>query len=418
MRFSFLHAADLHIDSPLAALGRKNAEAAAFFAQAGRQAVQALVDEAIASQAAFLIIAGDVFDGDWTDVSTGLFFMRELVKLERANIPVFMLRGNHDAASRMSRSLDWPKNVREFSTRAADSFEIEPLRTVLHGRGFPERAVEDGFVARYPQRREGWLNIGVLHTSLDGRPGHDPYAPCSIAELRNFGYDYWALGHIHQAEVVARDPWIVYPGNLQGRSIRETGAKGAMRITVEDGRIISAEPVELDAARWAHVQIDAADCDGIDAVCARIHDQLDQAYAATAGKALAARITILGETALHDILLTERAALEDQALGVAERVSPQCWIEKIRLDTSPLRRVRDGVDQGLETKSLNFDVILDEAAADPEFAAQFEALASEMRHKLPRELQAVFDTDVLSDAASPDTVRRYLAGVFQKGAKP
>ncbi len=413
MRFSFIHAADLHIDSPLAALGRKNAEAAAFFAQAGRRAVQDLVDEAISSQAAFLIIAGDVFDGDWPDITTGTFFMRQLVKLEGANIPVFMLRGNHDAASRMSRSLPWPANVREFSTRTANSFEIETLRAVLHGRGFPERAVEDGFVAKYPQRRDGWLNIGVLHTSLDGRPGHDPYAPCSISELKNFGYDYWALGHVHQAEIVARDPWIVFPGNLQGRSIRETGAKGAMRVTVDDGRIVDAQPIELDAARWAHVQIDAANCDDIDALCARIHDQLDQAYTAAAGKALAARITIRGETALHDTLLADRAMLEEQALGVAERVSAQCWIEKIRLDTSPVRHV----DSGLETKSLNFDLILDEAAADPEFAAQFEALASEIRQKLPRELQDVFDQEVLSDA-SPSTSRRYLAGEFQKGAKP
>ena len=414
MRFTFIHAADLHIDSPLAALGRKNAEAAVFFAQAGRRAVQTLVDEAIGSNAAFLIIAGDVFDGDWQDVSTGLFFMRELVKLERANIPVFMLRGNHDAASRMSRNLQWPANVREFSTRTADSFQIEPLRTILHGRGFPDRAVEDGFVAKYPQRRDGWLNIGVLHTSLDGRPGHDPYAPCAISDLRNFGYDYWALGHVHQAEVVARDPWIVYPGNLQGRSIRETGAKGAMRVTVDDGRIVDAQPIELDAARWAHVQIDAANCADFDTLCALIHDQLDQAYAAAAGKALAARITINGQTALHDTLLADRAMLEDQALGVAERVSAQCWIEKIRLDTSPLRRV----DAGLETKSLSFDAILNGAAADPDFAAQFDALASEIRQKLPRELQDVFDQEVLAEAATPEASRRYLAGVFDKGARP
>ena len=212
---------------------------------------------------------------------------------------------------------------------------------------------------------------------------------------------------------MARDPWIVYPGNLQGRSIRETGVKGAMRVTVDDGRIVDTQPIELDAARWAHVQIDAANCDDIDALCALVHDQLDQAYAAAAGKALAARITIGGQTALHDSLLVDRATLEDQVLGVAERVSAQCWIEKIRLDTKPLRRV----DSGLETKSLSFDAILDEAAADPEFAAQYEALASEIRQKLPRELQDVFDQEVLSDA-SPSASRRYLAGEFQKGAKP
>jgi exonuclease SbcD len=413
MRFSFIHAADLHIDSPLAALGRKNAEAAAFFAQAGRRAVQALVDEAIESKAAFLIIAGDVFDGDWPDITTGTFFMRELVKLERANIPVFMLRGNHDAASRMSRGLTWPQNVREFSTRKAESVEIEDLRTVLHGRGFPDRAVEPGFVAGYPQRRDGWLNIGVLHTSLDGRPGHDPYAPCSIPELKNFGYDYWALGHIHQAEIVARDPWIVYPGNLQGRSVRELGGKGAMRVSVDDGRIADVQPLDIAPARWSHVEVDVSECDDIEAVCERIHAQLSDAYASAGGRALAARITILGETGLHETLLAERQSLEEQTLGVAERVAQQCWIEKVRLATAPPQRQA----AQLETKSLALDGLLDEALADPDFATQFSAHVDEVRQKLPPELRDVFDAEV-AGAGLAEASRHFLTGVIHKGGKP
>jgi exonuclease SbcD len=413
MRFSFIHAADLHIDSPLAALGRKNAEAAAFFAQAGRRAVQALVDEAIESKAAFLIIAGDLFDGDWADVSTGLFFMRELVKLERANIPVFMLRGNHDAASRMSKALTWPGNVTEFSTRKAESVEVEHLRTVLHGRGFPDRSVEQGFVAGYPQRRDGWLNIGVLHTSLDDRSGHDPYAPCSIAELKNFGYDYWALGHIHQAEIVARDPWIVYPGNLQGRSVRELGAKGAMRVTVDDGRVADVQPLDIAPARWAHVEVDVSACEDIEAVCEAIHAQLAYAYAAAGGRALAARITILGEAVLHETLLAERQTLEEQALGVAERVAQQCWVEKVRLATTPPRRP---VAQ-LETKSLALDVLLDDALADPDFALQFAAHVDEVRQKLPPELRDAFNEEVVG-AGLAEASRHFLTGVIHKGGKP
>jgi DNA repair exonuclease SbcCD nuclease subunit len=411
MRFSFIHAADLHIDSPLAALGRKNAEAAAFFASAGRRAVQALVDETIQSQAAFLIIAGDVFDGDWPDVSTGLFFMRELVRLERANVPVFMLRGNHDAESRMSRGLKWPGNVREFSTRKAETFELGELRAVLHGRGFPDRAVEEGFVAGYPSRRDGWLNIGVLHTSLDGRPGHAPYAPCSVTELKNFGYDYWALGHIHQREIVAHDPWIVYPGNLQGRSVRETGPKGAMRVTVDDGRVVSAEPLELAAACWAHVEIDVAGCEDLDAVYARIHEQLSNAHTQGDARPLAARLTLRGATALHDVLLARREHVEEQALGAAERVSHQCWIEKIRLETTTPARSADAV----ETKSLGLDALLDAAAADPDFATQFDAMVTEIRNKTPPELREAFNEEALGAGALSQAVRRYLSGVIETG---
>ena len=251
MRFTFIHAADLHIDSPLASLGAKDAEMAEIFARANRRAVEALVAETLASEAKFLVIAGDVFDDDWKDVSTGLFFVRALGELDRKGVPTFLIKGNHDAASKMSRALPYPASVVEFESRRAHTHLLEDLRVAVHGRSFAERGTSDDFVASYPARREGWLNIGVLHTSLDGKPGHAPYAPCSVADLQRFGYDYWALGHIHAAEIVARDPWIVYPGNVQGRSPRETGPKGAMRVTVEDGRIVAVEPLVLDVARWA-----------------------------------------------------------------------------------------------------------------------------------------------------------------------
>ena len=238
MNFHFLHAADLHIDSPLASLNAKDASVAALFAKANRAAVEALVREAIDGGAKFLIIAGDVFDGDWKDVSTGLFFAQQLGALHRANIPTFLIKGNHDADSVVSRALRTPDSVHTFSHSKGETKLIAPLNVALHGRSYPAREPPEGFLSGYPARREGFLNIGLLHTSLNGAPGHDPYAPCTVDDLKRFGYDYWALGHIHAAEIVSRDPFVVYPGNIQGRSVRETGAKGAMKVTVEDGRIV------------------------------------------------------------------------------------------------------------------------------------------------------------------------------------
>lgn len=413
MDFSFIHAADLHIDSPFDALGRKNAEAADCFAKASRLAVQALIQETIGSGAAFLIIAGDVFDGDWNDISTGIFFTRELVKLARANIPVFMLRGNHDAESRMSRSLRWPDNVREFSARTAESFELEGLRTALHGRGFPDRAVEADFVSGYPPRRNGWLNIGVLHTSLDGRPGHAPYAPCSVSDLKAFGYDYWALGHVHQADIVSRDPWIVYPGNLQGRSIRETGPKGAMRVIVSDGQIRDVQPIELDVARWARVDVAVDQCRHIDDVYDQIRACLEAAHRDGANKPLAARVALKGETELHDRLLAAFERIDEQALGLAEMVSPQCWIEKIRIETTPPAKMAPY----LETKSLALDALLEEAAADPFYATEFSRLTHEIVEKLPRELRDAFAAEALHGAGLAQEARHYVAGVANQGAR-
>src|SRR3954463_77379 len=139
MRFSFIHAADLHIDSPLAGLRLKDDDVARRFAEAGRKAVQALIDETIASGAAFLIIAGDVFDGDWKDVTTGLFFVRAISALHRAGIPTFLVKGNHDADSLMSRDLPYPDSVNVFPSDKAKSVSLDEYRVVLHGRSFPNR---------------------------------------------------------------------------------------------------------------------------------------------------------------------------------------------------------------------------------------------------------------------------------------
>ncbi|MET0904428.1 MAG: DNA repair exonuclease, partial [Tardiphaga sp.] len=286
MRFSFIHAADLHIDSPLAGLRLKDATVAARFASAGRRAVDALIDETIASKAAFLIIAGDVFDGSWKDVTTGLFFVSAIGRLHREGIPTYIVKGNHDAESVVARDLPYPDSVQVFPANKAMSMTLDAYRTVLHGRSFPNRHIDE-FVTTYPARRDGWLNIGVLHTSLDGRSNHASYAPCSVDDLKRFGYDYWALGHIHAQEIVAEDPWIVFPGNLQGRSVRETGPKGAVRVTVEDGRIVEVVPLALDHARWDHLDLAVADAITEDDVTALITTAIADAHAAAESRPLA-----------------------------------------------------------------------------------------------------------------------------------
>ena len=401
MSFTFLHAADLHIDSPLESLGAKDPAVAARFAQAGRAAVERLIRETIESEARFLIIAGDVFDGDWKDVSTGLFFVRQLGELFRAKIPVFLVKGNHDAESVMSRSLPYPDNVHIFASARAETKLIEPLRVALHGRSFAQRAVPEDFVASYPARREGWLNIGVLHTGLDGRPGHDPYAPCTVADLRRFGYDYWALGHIHAAEIVARDPWIVYPGNTQGRSPRETGPKGYARVTVEDGRIAAVETVAIDAARWAHESIDvSAAADEAEAL-ALIAATLERLQAGAEGRPLAARLTLTGVSPAHARLVAHRESLEADARARGFEIGADIWVERLRVRTKPPPQRMLSV----EPDGLDVEALIAAAAGEPEFAAVLAELKRVVLDKLPPSLREELAVDDLAALA-----RDFLAG--------
>jgi DNA repair exonuclease SbcCD nuclease subunit len=380
MRFQFIHAADLHIDSPLAALGAKDARIAAQFSAAGRAAVEALISETIDSGAKFLLIAGDVFDDDWRDVSTGLFLTRELGRLHRAGVPTFVIRGNHDAEGKMTRDLPYGDSVHWFESRKAHTRLLDDLKVAIHGRSFPERAVPPDFVAGYPRRHDGWLNIGLLHTSLDGSAEHKPYAPCTVADLAGFGYDYWALGHIHDARTVAREPWIVYPGNIQGRSPRECGPKGAVRVTVEDGRIAAVEPLHLDRARWAHERIDLSGLDEDEAIAEALSATLADAHRGADGRPLALRLTLTGVTPAHGRLAGRLADVgglwRAEAQALAHRLSDDLWIEKIRLETRPpaLAASADALDLG---------PLLDAAAADPDFLAEVEKLTASLKAKAP-----------------------------------
>lgn len=405
MRFTFIHAADLHIDSPLAGLGLKDKAVAERFASAGRRAVEALIAETIESKAVFLIISGDVFDGDWKDVTTGLFFVRAISALHRAGIPVFMVKGNHDAESVISRGLPYPETVHVFPSDKAATIAINAHRVVLHGRSFPSRLTGD-FVATYPVRREGWLNIGLLHTSLDGARGHEGYAPCRVDDLKRFGYDYWALGHVHAAEIVSRDPWIVYPGNLQGRSVRETGAKGAMRVTVEDGCIVEVAPLVLDSARWAHLTIDVAKTANEADVIQRISAELADAHAQSEGRPLAVRVTLVGETELHNLLVARREPLQDDVRASGFRLSDDCWVEQLKVKTALPQRSTTLLPQA---ESLDVEALLAEAANAPGFARDLAELVEAVKARLPKDLhEDLSAADMLNKLASD--ARALLAG--------
>ena len=226
--FSFIHAADLHLGSPLSGLATRDADLARRLASAGRQAFEDLVTQAIERAVAFVVVAGDVYDGDWADNTIGLFFARQVARLDRAGIPTILVRGNHDAESVITRSITLPASVHVFPAARAGTLRLDALRVAMHGRSFQGRAVEENLSLTYPAALPGWFNLGVLHTSCTGHAAHETYAPCSVADLAARGYDYWALGHIHEYAELSRDPWIVFPGNLQGRSVRECGEKGAV----------------------------------------------------------------------------------------------------------------------------------------------------------------------------------------------
>ena len=336
MDFTFLHCADLHLGSPLLGLSLKDEAIARRFAQASRDAFSDLVTAAIAERVAFVLIAGDVYDGEWKDTAIGLFFARELSRLHREEIPVFIIHGNHDAKNVVTSAIPLPDNVTTFPVKRAKTQKLEALRVAIHGRSFLEREETENWAPSYPEAVAGYFNIGMLHTSCDGKPGHASYAPCTTQDLVAKSYDYWALGHVHQFEVLHENPHIVYPGNLQGRSIRECGPKGAVFVDVQDGRVRDLRRVITDQARWAEVALDASGHDDRDALLRAVAQAFRPVAGEAEGKLVAARLRLTGATALHRSLLADHGGFAVDALAAAQQNAEDIWIEKLRLDTRDL----------------------------------------------------------------------------------
>lgn len=384
----FLHAADLHIDSPLRGLAAYEGAPVDEIRGATRRAVENLVGAAVSNRVDLVVVAGDIFDGDWKDYSTGLFWVGQLARLHDEGIPVVVVAGNHDAMSEIGKRLSLPPNVSQLASAKPQSKRFDDLDVVVVGQSYATRSVTSDLAATYPAGDPALFNIGLLHTSLDGRPGHASYAPTTLDVLRGCGYQYWALGHVHQREVVSTDPWIVFPGNLQGRQVRETGSKGASLVTVTDGEVRSVDHLELDVVRWADCAVDVGESNAFEDVVAKVSDALDAATTMAPGRMVAARVNIVGQCSIHNELWKrwDELEVETRALGA---VRSDLWIEKVKLGTRRPGEVDSELVAAIEARA-------GELRDDPDAFASVEALFADLRNKLPPELKVADVNDLTS----------------------
>jgi exonuclease SbcD len=405
--FKFLHAADIHLDSPLRGLDRYEGCPGEEIRGATRRALDNLVGLAIEEGVAFVLIAGDVYDGDWKDHNTGLWFVKRMAMLREAGIKVFLIQGNHDAQNRMTRSLRLPEGVLTLQVDRPQTCYLDDLPVAIHGQGFATQAVTDDLAANYPAADPGCFNVGMLHTSIEGRTGHDPYAPCTVEALRSKNYGYWALGHVHTREVLEdRGGPIVFPGNVQGRHVREGGAKGCMVVAVEGHRVASTEFRPLDVLRWETCRLDASDVAGSDDVAQLFQDALPSLLDGADDRFLALRVEVLGEPASHEAIVAdaEQIARDVQATAI-DRGSGRVWVEKVKVRT---RAPRLGRDRAVDGPLLELDRLLEELRGDDRLLKEFAGRElADLRKKVPHELKC--EDGVHLDA--PDWLRTVLGQV-------
>ncbi len=328
--FTFLHAADLHLDSPLRGLDA--AAPVGRIRDASRQALTNLVTLAVERRVAFVLLAGDLYDGDWKDWRTGQFLAQQLARLTREGIEVVAISGNHDAEQVLTKKLSIPGMMR---AARPETRHLRGAPVAVHGQSFATPAVTDNLSLAYPEPVDGLFNIGLLHTAC-GSGEHENYAPCSVADLTRRGYDYWALGHVHTRSVLSRDPWVVFPGNIQGRHVKEEGSKGATLVTVDGGRVTLAHQA-LDVLRWLRLDVDATGAAGPEATLNRVRLALSQAVLQAEDRMLAVRVTLRGDCPAHaDLARSPDATLQEVRAVAAEVAGPdELWIEDVRVATRP-----------------------------------------------------------------------------------
>ncbi len=385
MDFKFLIAADVHLDSPLHGLSQYPGAPVDTLRGATREALKNLVRLALEEQVSLVLLAGDLYDGNWRDYNTGLFLAQQLARLQEGGIKVFIIHGNHDAENRMTRSLRLPGNVTVFATRRPETVCLEDLGVAIHGQGFARKDVTDNLAEHYPAARTDCFNIGMLHTALSGYQGHALYAPCSLGTLQSKYYDLWALGHVHTPVVLCEEPLILFPGNIQGRHVRETGPKGCTLVSVEEGKVVSHEQRDLHVLRWEVVQVDATEASDPDSV-------VEMAVAAVAAEVkrggdefVAARVSITGDCRAHRRLLENP---EHWAAGirgaVAAATAEASWVEKVQFLTG------SGVDpeDSLQGSGPLADLLryVDVLSANDQLRALLAEDLKILREKLPAEV--------------------------------
>ncbi|MCL4484760.1 MAG: DNA repair exonuclease [Nitrospirae bacterium] len=393
----FFHAADIHLDSPLRSLALEDQDQLARIRRATREAFSALVDRAIEEKVSLLLLAGDLYDHDNPNMQVVHFLRRELSRLADHGIRVVIVRGNHDAANRISRHLDLPANTTVFSDRAPETMVLEEHGVAVTGQSFAPGPVTQNLALAYPPPRPGLFNIALLHTSLAGSPDHDSYAPCTLPDLVARGYDYWALGHIHRREILSRDPAVVFPGNLQGRHAKETGPKGAMLAETDGARLTALDFVPLDVVRWHLLPLDLSGLVQPRELGDPLRRGLESALRESDGRPAAVRVILTGRSSLPGAFLDSPEQVRQLVLEVAAEVALEdLWIERVRFDfrREAIREVAGPDD--------DFAAVLSEVARDREaLAAALADDLSPFRRALPEELREELDASpVLADPAS------------------
>ena len=381
----YIHAADLHLDTPFLGLAREAAQSghlSRIMQDATFTALERLFRFCEEKRPDFLVLAGDSYNQENYSAKAQLALRDGCRRLDALGIQVFMAHGNHDPLSSRLTAIHWPENVTVFGPDVEsrlvekDGHPLALVHGISHAGSRESRNLAQLF--RRDDTRDVF-QLGVLHCTVEGEAKADRYAPCSLDDLRRSRLDAWALGHIHQHRQWEEESFIAYSGNAQGLHINETGPRGCLLVTAclrEGGWRCESEFLRLGPVEWQKLSLslDAVDSlDGLEDALTRLLEE--KARTLESGcEALIARVTLTGRTPLDEQLRKAevRADLQERLLHLAAN-SPRIWLKDLLVETRPLldeaeyRRREDLLGETMR--------LIEEMRRDPEQFAELGATA-------------------------------------------
>lgn len=397
---TLLHTADIHLDSPLKSLALRSEGLRTQVQSATRTALMRMVDHALENAVDGVLIAGDLYDGTERSAKTAAFLTAQFDRLNAAGIPVFMIKGNHDAENPITGEIALPPNVHVFDGRGGKR-QLGETDVWIHGVSFSGKHAPDSLVPKFGVPVAEAVNIGLLHTSLAGAAGHDPYAPCSVTDLVATEFDYWALGHVHGRMVHSEAPWIVMPGMPQGRDIGEAGPKSATLLTIKNG-VIALSELPTSAVEFTALTVDVTGIEDEAALRQTLRARLAEVAAGCRSDHAILRVTLEGRTPLCWRIQRDRDVWAEALGGMAEEIGG-VWIEKIAFPlTEP--KAEKGAGHDTADAATELHRLMTDIRADEGFRARSFAEVETMLALLPPERRAALTPDADAATALADTL--------------
>ncbi len=338
--FIFVHAADIHLDSPFHGLSGINPQLKEVMTKATFAAYNNIIDLCIEKNVDFLLIAGDIYDSADKSLYAQLKFLEGLKRLSDAGIATYITHGNHDPLNGWSANLEWPDNVKVFGGDNVETVSVSKNGRVIaniSGMSYRTKHIQDNLVKLFQKKDvSSPYTIGMLHCTVGSVEGHYPYAPCSVQHLKETNYDYWALGHIHQPQVIETKPFIVYSGNPQGRDPGELGERGCMVVEVDSKGNTTVDFIPVDSVRWC---VEVLSVNGLKTeadLIKLLEEKMDRLSEVSRGRYVICRFVLQGRSSLKRLLIKD-GFLNDLVQHLRDNcdINPgSVWLERLKDEVS------------------------------------------------------------------------------------